>query len=71
MTNKKLANAMQDLLTVSENDPAWPEICAEIGFPKLREIIMMLRYAYAAHNVGSAGGAGGSGQGTRGAGQKT
>jgi hypothetical protein len=24
MTNKKLANAMQDLLTVSEIDPAWP-----------------------------------------------
>jgi hypothetical protein len=53
MTNKKLANAMQDLLTISENDPAWPEIIADIGAAKLREIIMVLRVVYAAHYCGS------------------
>jgi hypothetical protein len=26
----KLTATMHDLLTVSENDPAWPEICADI-----------------------------------------
>jgi hypothetical protein len=33
---------MQALLTVSETDPAWA-IIADIGFPKLRQIIMTLR----------------------------
>jgi hypothetical protein len=54
MTSKTLADAMQDLLTVSENDPAWPEIIADIGAAKLRELIMVLRVVYAAYHCGSA-----------------
>jgi hypothetical protein len=44
---------MQDLLAISEHDPAWPAIVADIGIPKLREIIMVLRVVYAVHYCGS------------------
>jgi hypothetical protein len=54
MTNPNLAATLQALSTVSENDPARPAIIADIGFPKLREIIMVLRVVYAAHYCGSA-----------------
>jgi hypothetical protein len=32
---------------------AWPTIIADIGFPKLRQMIMTLRYAYAANYCGN------------------
>ena len=53
MTKTTLATTMQNLLNVSENDPAWPEIIADIGVPKLREIIMVLRVVYAVNYCGS------------------
>ena len=53
MTNKKLAAAMQDLMNVSETDDAWPEVIADIGAAKLREIIMVLRVVYATYHCGS------------------
>jgi hypothetical protein len=53
MTKPSLASTMQNLLTVTENDPAWPEIVADIGAAKLREIIMVLRVVYATYHCGS------------------
>jgi hypothetical protein len=54
MTKSNLASTMQTLLNISENDPAWPAIVADIGIDNLREIIMVLRVVYATHYCGSA-----------------